>query len=126
MARVADYVTLTDTTFDLVEGQFYKVGPFSMPVGFSRGSRSILFFTLLLPGASTLDLRLYVNSNEYMWRGVFSGDSEFHSVHELLNANTLNQDDNSILFAADAAGSDISASNPVRIGDVFVLCQANI
>jgi hypothetical protein len=124
MPRVADYRTIVDTSFVLNE-QHIESFSFSMLSGFHSASRSILFFQLRKPEGATLELRVHVNnSQEPIWTGTFTGESEIHSVHETINPNVLQQDGNELTFFS--SGGNIDSSNPVRIGDVFILCQVDI
>ena len=125
MPRVADYRTIVDAPFSLQANQI-KPFFFSMPSGFHSASRSILFFQFIKPEGATIDLRIHLNNpQQAIWRGIITGDTEFHSLHETINPNTLKQEGNDLSFFSEGS-SDIDQTNPVRIGDVFILCQVDI
>jgi hypothetical protein len=129
MPRIADYCIVVDSAFDLKQSQaktFAGETAFSMPAGFHAASRSVLFFSLIKPAGATLDLKVHINNPKPLWRGIFgNGDSEFHSVHEVIAPNVLTEAGNTIVFNA-IGGSDIDDAHPVRIGDVVILCQVQI
>jgi hypothetical protein len=124
MARVSDYVIIRDSLLRLNtqlthsqpnETQSFQ---FNMPAGFHRGSRCILMFTIQ-PGSGSAEFRIFLNGQTTEYHGIF-GDGGFFSMHEVVTANVLNQNNNTIQFALD---NSVPNNRVIDFGDVVLLCQ---
>jgi len=126
MPRIADYAIIRDGLFRIntkltnYQPHLIQDFKFNMPSGFHRGSRSILFFTVQDSGEK-VEFRIFVN-NETTFHGIFSG-SRFHSLHEVIGSNVLNQTNNTIRFALDNGTPN---NRLIDFGDVFILCQTSV
>lgn len=124
MARVSDYVIVRDSLFRL-NTQLTNSQPnetqsfqFNMPTGFHRGSRCILMFTIQ-PGSGSAEFRVFLNGQTTEFHGIVSGGG-FFAMHEVVSANVLNQNNNTIQFALD---NSVPNNRVIDFGDVVLLCQ---
>lgn len=119
MARVADYVIISDEAVSLqIGGEVSKEFTFGMPANFHGASRPILLCKLDTLN-NVRDLKFNFQINGIQVDAYTFNDTVVHSIHEVLPANILKKNSNHIRIAVTGGDGEL------RVGDIFILCQVD-
>ena len=120
MPRISDYGIITDSKFSIkTGGDVDRDFDFTLESGAHLGSRSILeFVVFVLNGASNLSFEAKINGASQL-NYTFTG-ARFHTLHEVINANTLQAGANNIEFRITGG------SGGLEFGDVVLHYQRDI
>lgn len=126
MARIADYLVISDARHELHKSGQRPVREdfkFTLESGAHVSSRAILAFVLKVDNdAEDLHLTVEINGIEQV-SYTFSGFRSSSTLHEVIDRDVLKADgENSIEFELDAG----DGSGGVRFGDVVLLYQRDV
>lgn len=117
MGIMADYVVISDASITLTKGgDIDQEIAFNIPNNARTAETSILTFRMeTLSGASALQVQVEINGiQEWTYPVPLSGRNCF-TVHEVLDANQLQEGDNLVKFTL------IGTAGSMRVSDVYVL-----